>query len=145
MNLTFREAQGKDKDLIRSLLQQTKLPVESLDANTTTFFVGEENGKVAGIAGYEFYGSDALLRSVAVPPEMQNGGVGGKIVDFMISTARSRKINRVVLLTETAQKFFERKGFAVVERSAIDNAAMKQSSEFTVACPKSALCMVLNL
>ena len=126
-------------------LREVKLPTESVDTGTTTFYVGIENGDVVGIAGFEFYGDDALLRSVAVRPNVQSRGIGSKIVDHMLTVARQRKIHRVVLLTETAQKFFERKGFKVVTRSSITNGPMQQSTEFTVACPTSAVCMVLDL
>jgi amino-acid N-acetyltransferase len=143
--LEFRTATSSDKASVSMLLRDVKLPTESVDTGITTFYVGTEQGNVVGIAGFEFYGDDALLRSVAVRPGLQSCGFGSKIVDRMLSVARQRKICQVVLLTETAQKFFERKGFKVVERSFITNGSMHQSTEFTVACPKSAVCMVLEL
>ena len=145
MDLEFRTATSSDKKTVRMFLREVKLPTESVDTGTTTFYVGIENGDVVGIAGFEFYGDDALLRSVAVRPNVQSRGIGSKIVDHMLTVARQRKICQVVLLTETAQKFFDRKGFKVVNRSSITNEPMLQSTEFTVACPKSAVCMVLDL
>lgn len=145
MDVNFRKADDSERRKIRELLETVELPAESVESGTTTFYIAEENGSVAGIAGFEFYGKDALLRSVAVRPKLQKKGIGGRIVDSMISVARDRHMSRMVLLTETAQKFFERKGFTVIDRATIDNDALKQSSEFTVACPKSAVCMVFNL
>ena len=145
MDIRFQMAQESDQKTIRKLLQEVKLPTESVDKGTTTFCVVKQDSSIVGIAGYEFYGDDALLRSVAVLPLLQSQGVGSKVFDHMLSVARERRIRRIVLLTETAQKFFERKGFKMVDRSAITNQLMLQSSEFTVACPKSAVCMVLEL
>ncbi|HUI29890.1 MAG TPA: arsenic resistance N-acetyltransferase ArsN2 [Candidatus Acidoferrales bacterium] len=145
MKLQFRKSVGDDKEVIRSFLQTTKLPAESLDKDTTTFYMAEESNRIAGIAGFEFYGSDALLRSVAVQPGIQRRGLGSQIVDFMLDEARKRKVQNVALLTETAKDFFLKKGFEVVDRSTIDNESMKKSSEFAYACPEMAVCMRIRL
>lgn len=142
--IALRESRAGDIDEIRGLLNAVKLPVESLDGGVTKFFVAEENRRKVGIAGFEFYGTDALLRSVAIPAELRRRGIGSQIVDLMLAEARKMKMNRVILLTETARDFFLSKGFEVVERSAINNDAMKKSSEFSYACPKSAVCMMFN-
>jgi len=138
-------ATAEDKVVIRSLLAEVNLPTESVDTGTTTFYIGMEDHSVVGVAGFEFYGKDALLRSVAVPPKVQKRGYGDRITERMISTAKSRGIERIVLLTETAERFFARMGFATIDRASIKNDAMKRSSEFAYACPSSATCMVLEL
>ncbi len=143
--LTFRIASDEDGNAIRDFLERASLPTESIGKNSTDFYVAELDGSVAAVAGLEYYGSDALLRSVAVRPELRNRGLGNQIVDFMLSTARGQKSTRVVLLTETAERFFAKKGFTVVDRTSLKNDALSHSSEFAHACPKSAVCMVLNL
>jgi amino-acid N-acetyltransferase len=145
MRLTFRDSIGADRSVITDLLKRVKLPTESLDTGTTAFSIAEEDRKIVGTGGFEFYGTDALLRSVAVPPELQKRRIGDRLVDYMIAFARLKGVKRIVLLTETAEKFFAKKGFKVVDRSSIENEAMKQSSEFTYACPTSAVCMMLEL
>ncbi|MDP2884781.1 MAG: arsenic resistance N-acetyltransferase ArsN2 [Ignavibacteria bacterium] len=145
MEISYREAKPTETDAIRSLLEKSELPTESLGKNTTEFFIAESVGGIVGIAGFEFYGSDALLRSVAIPADLQNKGIGSGMVDWMLAQAKTRGTRRIVLLTDTAQKFFERKGFEVTDRSAIRNEAMTSSSEFTDACPVSAVCMILHL
>ncbi|TSA17893.1 GNAT family N-acetyltransferase [bacterium] len=145
MEISYRKAKPTETDAIRSLLEKSELPTESLGTNTTEFFVAESFNKLLGIAGFEFYGDDALLRSVAIQPELQSKGIGSQLVDWMISLAKEREIRKIVLLTETAQKFFERKGFTVVDRSSIVNQAMKDLSEFTGACPISAVSMKLDI
>ncbi|HEY6952172.1 MAG TPA: arsenic resistance N-acetyltransferase ArsN2 [Bacteroidota bacterium] len=143
--MILRKAEDSDKTAIRTLLESVALPTESIGNGTTTFYLAEEKGNLLGIAGFEFYGDDALLRSVAVPPQIQNKGIGDGIVDSMIVLARERNIKRIVLLTETAEGFFRKKGFKTVDRSSIGNESMNRSSEFTTACPTSAVCMIMEL
>ncbi len=145
MNVTLRKSGPADRELISSMLAAAKLPGESLDNGVTSFYVAVEDGEVIGMAGMEFYGGDALLRSVTVLPGMRAKGYGSMIVDRMLDEARNADVRSVVLLTETAGDFFFKKGFSFVERSDIDNAELKRSSEFAYACPKSAVCMKLEL
>jgi len=145
VELSVREAFDGDKDFIRDLLRKVKLPVETVDTGTTTFYVGCDNGKSIAVAGFEFYGNDALLRSVAIRPDLQRTGLGGRLTDWMVETAKQRGVRRIVLLTETAEKFFARKGFKVTHRSVLDNDAMQRSTEFTSACPQTAVCMMLDI
>ncbi|MCL4539332.1 MAG: arsenic resistance N-acetyltransferase ArsN2 [Bacteroidetes bacterium] len=145
MDIEIRRGTREDRDLILTLLNETELPTADVNGNVTLFYVAEEKGEPVGIAGFEFYGNDALLRSVAVRPGSQRNGVGSYIVDMMLDEARKKGTRSVVLLTETARDFFLKKGFDVVDRSAIDNDGMKQSPEFTYACPRFAVCMRIVL
>jgi N-acetylglutamate synthase-like GNAT family acetyltransferase len=145
MATTFREARPEDREKIRELLTETGLPVESVGGGTTKFYIAEDGGRFLGTAGFEFYGDDALLRSVAIQPSHQRHGIGSLIVSRMLDEARRGKITKVILLTETAKDFFLRKGFRPVDRSVITNEELKKSSEFAFACPATAVCMVLNL
>ena len=54
----------------------------------------------------ERFGAAALLRSVVVVPDRRGAGFGSAIVRELESTARAAHIDCVVLLTETAPKFF---------------------------------------
>jgi amino-acid N-acetyltransferase len=145
MKAGYRKASETDEPKIRALLEQAQLPTESLGRNITEFSVAQEDGGGVGVAGFEYYGDDALLRSVAVQSNQQNKGIGSAMVDWMLSRAKARGTRRIVLLTDTARKFFEKKGFVVVERSLIANDAMKKSSEFASVCPASSTSMMLNL
>ena len=145
MNTSYRKATELDEPKIRALLEIAKLPTESLGTNVTEFFVAESDGVIIGVAGFEYYGDDALLRSVAILSNQRNKGIGSSMVDWMLSQARKRSVRRVVLLTDTARKFFEKKGFVVVDRSFIANDTMKKSSEFASVCPTTSTTMMLNL
>jgi amino-acid N-acetyltransferase len=143
--LMIREAAKEDIRSIRALLKQAKLPVESIEADKTKFYVGTKDNELVGVAGLEFYGKDALLRSVAVRSDYRNKGYGEELIARMISEATKRDVERLVLLTETAEGFFAKRGFKVVDRASLRNDAMKKSSEFTFACPASAVCMLLEI
>lgn len=145
MKIDLRRSRPEDKETIRTLLVATKLPAESVDTNATAFYIAESDGMIVGMAGFEFYGTDFLLRSVAVPAALQRKGIGSVIVDLMLEEAIKSKAENVVLLTETAKDFFLKKGFSVVERSTISNEVMKNSSEFAQVCSQSAVCMVMQL
>ncbi len=145
MKMALRKSRLEDREQIRTLLDATKLPAETVDTDATTFYIAEQDDRVVGIAGLEHYGNDALLRSVAVPAELQRKGIGSVIVDLMLEEAAKLRVENVVLLTETAKDFFLKKGFSVIERSTITNQEMKKSSEFAQVCPESAVCMAIKL
>ncbi len=144
--MTYRQATESDEKIIRTLLESQKLPTESVGTGRTDFFLAIEEANPVGVAGFEYYGDDLLLRSVAIPSELQNKKIGSRLVDWMIDLARNKNKKRIVLLTESAERFFAKKGFITVARSSINNAAMKQSSQFAGGgCCSTAACMTLEL
>jgi ubiquinone/menaquinone biosynthesis C-methylase UbiE/N-acetylglutamate synthase-like GNAT family acetyltransferase len=145
LNYRFRRATEEDSAAIRSLLESQKLPTETVGTTKTDFYLAVENNAIVGVAGFEYYGEEVLLRSVAVPASLQKKHRGSELVDWMIALAKQKGLKRIVLLTETASKFFAKKGFIMVERSFIVNETMKQSSQFSGGCCSSAVCMELDL
>jgi amino-acid N-acetyltransferase len=145
MNLVIREARSEEKDAIRTLLEKSGLPTETVSGGQTRFYAGWVDDWIAGVAGLEFYGSDWLLRSVAVVPELRGTGLGIRLVEFMIAQAKVQGVSRLFLLTETAEGFFRKAGFKRIDRSTITNPALTQSSEFATVCPASAVCMELDV
>jgi len=68
-------------------------------------------------------------------------------VDFTaaaLDLARRRGVRTVYLLTETAAQFFPKFGFRSIPRSEVDKAVLS-STEFTTACPQTALVMARAL
>ncbi len=145
MKLQMREARQKDFNTIRLLLRETHLPTDAVGHAESIYYVAEDNQDIVGVAAYEFYDDDALLRSVAVRPGFQKSGIGSQIVDFMLEMARTKGVQNVVLLTETAKDFFFKKNFRIVDRKAIENESMKSSPEFVYHCPTTAVCMLIQL
>lgn len=137
-------AEPSDWQRIASLLQDSGLPVDGLERHLGTTIVARDAGAIVGCAALEIYGTDALLRSVAVAPTHRGIGMGEALTAAAITLARKCGISAIYLLTETAEGFFPRFGFAVTSRSEVPE-AVRTSVEFTTACPASATAMALPL
>jgi amino-acid N-acetyltransferase len=99
---------------------------------------------VIGAGGLERCGTSGLLRSVAVTESWRNSGVGRALVARLEQRARELALGELVLLTQTARRFFEREGYRLIERAAAPQ-AVQASEEFRLLCPKSAVCMSKTL
>ena len=100
------------------------------------FLVAVEDSQVVG-CGYIAYLSPDLveLRSLAVHPDLHGKGLGGKIVDALVETARQRGLRQICALT-LAPHFFQRQGFKVVDRWEISPKIWSEC----VYCPKFHVC-----
>jgi ubiquinone/menaquinone biosynthesis C-methylase UbiE/N-acetylglutamate synthase-like GNAT family acetyltransferase len=143
--LSFRQATGEDTETIRMLLEGADLSTETVGTTTTEFHIAFSGDRIVGVAGLEFYGTDALLRSVAVPANLRKHRLGSRLVEWILGQAKAKGMRRVVLLTETAAEFFRKQGFTAVERASIGNAAMLNSTQFKGGCCCSAACMLKEL
>src|SRR3989442_7860643 len=133
-----------DLPAILELLDGSNLPRAGLDAHVATTLVAKEGKQLVGTAALELYGECALLRSVAVAPELRGHGLGQELTRHALALAHRHKIKSVYLLTETAGGIFPRFGFRAIPRDAV-HPAVQRSVEFTSACPASALVMRLEL
>jgi amino-acid N-acetyltransferase len=88
----------------------------------------------------ERFGTSALVRSVVVAGDRRARGLGRTIVQELERLARAGRINRLILLTQTAREFFARQGYRVIERSDAPQ-DVQGSEEFRSLCPASAICM----
>lgn len=140
------QADRGDLVQIRNLLDSAGLPTEGVTEVSVDNFVTMRNGEgsIVGVAGVEFYGRQALLRSVCVRPDYRGRGLGGRLVAAVLRRARARGCTEVVLLTTTAEKYFEKKGFRRVQRSEITG-PVTSSVEFQRACPETAIAMKMDL
>lgn len=126
---------------VLDLLQRSGLPTEDLaDARAEDFRVIERAGEIMGCVAVETYGSHGLLRSLAVATEARGLGLGGRLVEAAEALARERKLATLVLLTTTAAPFFDRLGYARMDRAELPD-ALQQSSEVASVCPASAVAM----
>jgi amino-acid N-acetyltransferase len=142
--ITIEQAETSDLPALLALLADLNLPQDGFADHVERALVARSGGEVVGCAALEVYGRSALLRSVAVLPAVQGQGVGHRLVEAALAQARETQLQRIYLLTETAAGFFPRFGFEVVERDQVDE-AVKQSVEFTSACPASAMVMVREI
>lgn len=128
-----------DLPAVLALLAANKLPQEGLEHGATVL-VARDGSRVVGSVALELYGDAGLLRSVAVDAAWRGRGLGHALTDRALELARRRGVRTVYLLTTTAGEFFPRFGFRPIDRADVA-LAVRQSVEFTSACPASALVM----
>ncbi len=131
---------AEDLTAIRALLESSGLPTSDLESARPEFVAIREQGQVVAAGALQRFGSSALLRSVVVAEDRRGSGLGHAIVLELERLARVARIDRLILLTETAASFFARHGYQVIERSAAP-ADVQGSEEFRSLCPNSATCM----
>ena len=137
---TLRPAQPADLEAIHSLLMGENLPIDGVESHLDTFLVLAQDDHLIGCVGLEVYGTQALLRSLAVSPTHRGRGWGRTLTEAVIHKAAALDVTRVALLTITAESFFERHGFTRIPREDVDPRVWT-SVEFTSCCPCSAACM----
>lgn len=136
-----RRGGSADLAAIAKLLESAGLPAEDLSsAHDFQSWVLEAHGMLLAAIGLERFGNEGLLRSLVVAPECRNIGIGQELIGRLERAARAEGINRLVLLTESAQAFFSARGYVATDRRDVSD-AVKQSAEFRSLCPVSAVCM----
>ncbi len=138
----MRKAALTDAAAIEKLLESAKLPVQGVKDCAVILIAEHVNGLI-GCVGLEVHGAHGLLRSVAIGEAARGQGTGSKLVRSMLEEAAKLELSSVSLLTETAQEYFPKFGFRVVERSSLPK-NLHASAEFRGACPDSATAMTLE-
>ncbi|HTV79760.1 MAG TPA: arsenic resistance N-acetyltransferase ArsN2 [Steroidobacteraceae bacterium] len=143
--LALRPSNRSDFEAVRALLSDAGLPTEDLaSAPGLRFWVGEQGDLIVGAIGLEPYGAAGLLRSLAVATSYRAHGLGSLLVERLEREAHAAEIQVLVLLTQTAEPFFQRLGYEVIEREYVPE-EVKHSAEFASLCPASAVCMTKTL
>jgi amino-acid N-acetyltransferase len=140
MPVSIERARPEDVDALLRLLEQNHLPTAGFRDHLATALVARRDGGVVGSAALEIYPDGALLRSVAVAPDLQRRGLGHDLGEAAIRLARELHAPALYLLTTTAEGFFPKLGFERIARSEVP-ASVQTSIEFTSACPSSATVM----
>lgn len=140
--ITITPARAEDLDEIKALLTASELPLAGVDDHWKTFLVARDGDKLVGCGGAEAYQFAALIRSVAVLPEYRSHGVGRRLVRQLLDRLASRGLREFYLLTTTAEAYFRKRGFKVIDRDEV-HPQLLSSREFQDACPASAVCMRL--
>lgn len=145
-NYIIEAASSADEAAILNLLTATNLPHDGVGNYLDGFMVARnESGEMLACAGIERHGEIGLLRSVAVAPDLQKSGLGSRLVSKVITAARTKGVQEIVLLTTTASDFFARRfDFQETSRSEYET-HLKDSPEWTLPRCSSACVMKLCL
>jgi protein-tyrosine-phosphatase/N-acetylglutamate synthase-like GNAT family acetyltransferase len=131
-----------DRTSIEALLRDSDLPLDGYD--DTSFAVARIAGELAGVAGIERHGAHSLLRSVAVSPAHRRHGLAEALVADRIAWARGDGTGSVSLLTTGADRYFERLGFARIDRAELA-VQVSGSRQLTIPMCSTAVAMTLQL
>ncbi len=141
---TVQAAQPNDTAAIIILLQQNKLPATDVAEGQQQFWIIREEEKIAGVIGLEEYSKYGLLRSMATAEAYRNKGIATLLINKLFEYAQKQNLQTIYLLTETAEKYFNSKGFKKINRDDVAS-EIKQSKEFSHLCPSTAVVMKKNV
>jgi len=130
---------------VKRLLAESGLPTGDITAQHLHHFFGcGPRSKLEGVVGLEIFGTVALLRSLAVAAGKRRTGMGSGLVGHAESYARRNDVESLYLLTNTAEAFFQRRGYTRIPREHAP-APIAGTEEFSGICPVSSAFMVKHL
>jgi N-acetylglutamate synthase-like GNAT family acetyltransferase len=119
---------------LAGLLADNNLLAGDLNGENKHFYAFVDGaGWRVGVGGLEVYGDSAILRSFLTVNAHRGQGLGGHMLEELVSAARSLGIKRLFLFTQDAAGFFEKQGFKVTERLAAP-LPIKASRQFAEHC-----------
>ena len=96
----------------------------------------EGHSRIIGVCALEIVWADlAEVKSLSVDTDFQGRGIGRQLVDAVVREALALRLRRVFALTYE-QRFFEKLGFHIVEKSALPLTVWSDC----VKCPKRDAC-----
>ncbi len=132
-------ARGDDPDLMEALAAAGLPTVDLADPGRTLFRYTTLDHQGVGWGGFERYGTDVLLRSVAVMPSRYRQGCGRNLAALLMRRAFDQGARQAYALTgdPEARAFFERLGFTACDRAAAP-ATIRTTRQASGLCPASA-------
>lgn len=141
INLTGIDLQLTQPDqAIHQLLETNNLPIADIESPEIELYEATLNNKRIGVGGYEVHGSTALLRSIAVHPELRGHGIGTTICLELEDEIACNMGDAIYLLTNDAVEFFEKIGYERINRETAPE-PIQRTQEFAELCPTTAVCM----
>ncbi len=122
---------GPDLDAVYALLREAELPIPDPAEEPVGFLVAEIGGRISACVGWELYGDEALVRSVAVRRGARRQGVGRALVERACADLQARGIRRWTLVTLSAWTFFESLGFRKIPRDEVPD-PVRRSPEYSM-------------
>lgn len=106
----MRRVTAADLPLVERFLVDADLTVAGLA--TTTLWVDEDaTGAIASTTGFELVGQHALIRSVAVRPDLRGSGLGLRNAAFAIVEAQLAGARTAWLFSRRSGPFWQKLGF----------------------------------
>lgn len=139
----LRAAANNDENEIINMLNSAGLTTAGVLGNMDQFTVAD-NGEIIGAIGMvpDDAGS-VLLRSLIVKEKYRNAGIADALLHAAPKSG-SGLIRTVYLLTNTAEKYFAKRGYKMVERAEIPCMLLEKSLQGK-ACSSCSSCMKLEL
>jgi len=142
--ISYRRASYGDFPEIKTLLAECDLPHSDLSVEKQNMVVAEIDHKIVGCAGLEAYSGKALFRSLAVKPLYRNMQIALTLTEKVLEMGQDQGISEFFLLTTTADSYFEKLGWNIIERSKVPD-DIQSTNEFSSICPSTATCMIYQL
>jgi amino-acid N-acetyltransferase len=140
MKAHIERAAARDASDVLRLVEENQLTTDGLLDHLATILVARLDHRIVGTAALEIHNDGALLRSVAVSSAVRGRGLGAALVESALHVAEELSVREVYLLTFTAENYFQRLGFELLDRGDVPD-AVRTSVQFTHACPSTALVM----
>ena len=124
-----------------ALLEAEGLPFADISEDDCELFLGcGDSDAPDGVIGVEVFGCDALLRSLVVGDAARGQGCAQALVAELESMAAANGVQHMYLLTNTAEQFFAKLDYQVIDRGEVSE-AIRATTEFSSLCPASATVM----
>jgi amino-acid N-acetyltransferase len=144
-NQEFVKINEESLKSLKLILKQEQLCFDDINLESDQYFgLFDKHQKLIAGYGLEVYQSNALLRSVVVNQKHRNSGIGKIIIQHAIEYGLANEIKNYYLLTTTADHFFSKFGFYVIDRDSVPG-RIGSTEEFRTFCPDTAICMRLTL
>ncbi len=137
--LTDHQIKGSGTE-IAVAMEAAGLPTADLaDPGRTFYRYTRLDREMVGYGGFELYGTDVLLRSMAIAGRFHRQGNGRNLAALLMRRAYDQEARKAFALTTSpeARAFFEKLGFAEILRSAAP-AAIQGTRQASGLCPASA-------
>jgi N-acetylglutamate synthase-like GNAT family acetyltransferase len=107
----YRRGRASDALEMAALIVSGELPPFFLEPFIDGFLVIEHDGRMVATGGLEFYGEDAVIRSVVVDPAARGIGLGVDVGRLLEEDALKSGARDVYLFTMHAHEFWKRLGY----------------------------------
>ena len=88
-------------------------------ASGVVFWGCEHDGALAGVMGLQIVKGQALIRHAYVLPALQGGGIGSRLLQFLLAQQTGAVLVGTWSDASWAIRFYERHGFAMIARAEI--------------------------